>query len=87
VGDEEYECHKCRRKERAIGAEIPFNVLSPEEHLATHPELEVLLLSNEEAAAARNGFRPENYRLADATAPEGTGRLSKFFVSLSRWLR
>lgn len=56
-GDEEYRCQRCGETARAIGAVIPADTLKHDEYFFTHPELEVTLLDNEQAAAAQKRVR------------------------------
>jgi hypothetical protein len=62
VDNEEFECQKCGKKERAIGAVLPAGTQNRNEYFATHPELEVLLMNEQEAAAAQNGTWPRKSR-------------------------
>jgi hypothetical protein len=46
-----FQCRQCQRAGAALGAVIPERTLNHAEYFKTHPELEVALLSAEEAAA------------------------------------
>ena len=46
-----FQCRRCQAAGAALGAVIPESTLNHAEYFKTHPELEVLLMSADEAAA------------------------------------
>jgi hypothetical protein len=55
--DSSFECLKCGSAAVAIGAELPDFVENRREYFACHPELEVVLLSEQEVRTVGQAFR------------------------------